>query len=65
MGKKQEALKDLNQAIRILPTYGNALLNRGRLKIQLNDTTGACLDFEQAALFGKKKGVALQQMYCK
>jgi tetratricopeptide (TPR) repeat protein len=50
--KKQDyqgALADLNRAIQLKPSYGNAYYNRGILKLEnLQDTQGALADFNHA-----------------
>jgi tetratricopeptide (TPR) repeat protein len=54
MSEKQEyqkAMTDFDQAIRLLPGYPQAYLNRGYCREQLNDPAGAMQDYRMAAHF--------------
>jgi len=52
LGKYNDALSFLNQAISADNTNGEYLLNRGFVKLQLNNKAGACNDFELAHKYG-------------
>jgi tetratricopeptide (TPR) repeat protein len=66
--KKQDypvALGEFNLALKYDPNDIFALVNRGRVRYLLHDTTGACLDWNNATLSGSTEAQQLAGKYCK
>ncbi|MCX6282974.1 MAG: tetratricopeptide repeat protein, partial [Bacteroidetes bacterium] len=59
------ALKDLDKAIELNPSYPDAYNNRGRAKQALGDTEGACKDWNKAFDLGLTEAKNLIIKYCK
>jgi regulator of sirC expression with transglutaminase-like and TPR domain len=49
MGKKTEALADIAHALDILPSYPEALLERGSIRLENGDLAGARSDWQTVA----------------
>ena len=58
------ALEDFNAAIRLNNAYADAYDNRGRAKLKLGDTPGACEDWQKSYSLGLEKSHELIEKYC-
>lgn len=57
-----QAMEDLNMAIRLLPNDYIAHKNRGHLKVLMGDITGALIDFQHSMKLARKENRAEIQM---
>jgi len=61
----KEAFNDFDKALKQQPNYANAIINRGLARQALNDSIGACNDWNLASTFGKSRANELLKRYCK
>ena len=52
----QGAIADLNQSLKLNPSYAIAYYNRGLARNKLSDKQSALADFQQAAVLAQKQG---------
>ena len=60
----ESALSDLNNCLLINPKNAEAYLNRGAVKLRLEDKEGACADFKQSAALGNTAATENVIKYC-
>jgi len=66
LNKFQEAVKNFDICIQLSPDYGQAYFNRGFAKhMGLNDTPGACKDWQTAVSKGNKSANGYLAQYCR
>lgn len=65
LGDKQEAVKDYNKAIELNPNDVDAYNNRGILKYEIGNQSGACEDWSKAGELGEMRAYELIKEYCK
>ena len=63
--KFAEAINDYDSIILYHPNDSLTYFNRGVVKINLNDTGGACDDWKKANQLGYTKAIGLIQLFCK
>jgi tetratricopeptide (TPR) repeat protein len=59
------AMSDYDKAIALDAQNMQAYLNRGLLKVQMNNSAAACADFNVAAKAGLKDAIDAAAKYCK
>ncbi|HVV54264.1 MAG TPA: hypothetical protein VHC47_03000, partial [Mucilaginibacter sp.] len=59
------AMVDLNKCIELDPNDALAYLNRGGIKSDEKDQTGACADWTKSSALGNKLATDLLKEYCK
>ncbi len=64
MGKFTEAMAEFNKAIEMKPDAPNFRFNRGMARLSAGDKSGACTDWQQAALGGYTQAQGLIQQFC-
>ena len=66
LNKYQEAVKNFDTCIKLNPDFGQAYFNRGYAKhMGLNDTPGACQDWNTAIAKGYKSAGSYLAQYCR
>jgi tetratricopeptide (TPR) repeat protein len=65
MGRFAEAIAAFDKAIQLKPDAPNFRFNRGMAKNSAGDKTGACADWQQAALGGYAAAQGLIQQFCR
>lgn len=61
----EEAIKDYDEAIKLKPEYGVALMNRGFAWNELGENEKACKDWTEAKRKGVNSAQAILDEYCK
>lgn len=66
LNKYQDAVKNFDLCIQLKPDFGQAYFNRGWAKhMGLNDTAGACKDWQAALAKGYRSASIYLKQYCK
>lgn len=64
LGYNKQALTDINRVLKIKNDYPSGLTLRGQIKNIMNDSQGACLDFEKAKLQGDQEAIIYISKFC-
>jgi|GEM_PF-1299584 len=61
----KNAYEDFSQALDLDPNISRVYLNRGKVRLSMNDREGACYDWNKAARLGEREAVLLLQEHCR